>query len=90
MTRKPINKVLSIIAATFFISACGGDGKGVMTSPAPPPTANIVPGANAGADQSVNSPTTITLSGSGTDSDGNITSYAWTQIAGVAVTLENA
>jgi hypothetical protein len=90
MTRKPIIKVLSIITAMFFISACGGDDEGVMTSPTPTPTANIVPAANAGVDQSVNSLTTITLSGSGTDSDGNITTYAWTQIAGVAVTLANA
>ena len=100
MTRKSIKKVLSIITAAFFISACGGGGEGAIVSPAPAPapaptptptpTENIVPTANAGADQSTSIPTTIILSGSGADSDGNIISYAWTQIAGVAVTLVNA
>ncbi len=49
------------------------------------------PLANAGSDKSVTLPTsTLTLSGSGTDSDGTIASYAWTKVSGPAATLTNA
>jgi predicted esterase len=44
---------------------------------------NVPPTANAGPDQTVNLPTsTATLTGSGTDPDGNITTYLWTKISG--------
>jgi parallel beta-helix repeat protein len=46
-------------------------------------TNNIPPTANAGADQSITLPTSnVTLSGSGTDADGTIASYAWSRISG--------
>jgi hypothetical protein len=46
-------------------------------------TNNIPPKANAGADNSITLPVnTLTLSGSGTDADGSISSYAWAKIAG--------
>lgn len=48
---------------------------------------NAVPVANAGADQSVESGTTVTLTGSATDSDGTISSLSWSQTSGPAVTL---
>ena len=51
---------------------------------------NVAPTANAGADQTVNEGASITLSGSGTDSDGTIASYTWTQTVGPAVTLAGA
>ena len=45
--------------------------------------ANIPPTANAGPDQNITLPTsTVTLSGSGTDTDGTIATYAWTKISG--------
>ncbi|MHA4808139.1 PKD domain-containing protein [Flavitalea flava] len=41
------------------------------------------PSANAGADQSITLPTnTATLKGSGTETNGTIVSYAWTQLSG--------
>ena len=44
---------------------------------------NIPPVANAGADQSITLPVTaVTLSGSGSDADGTISSYSWTEISG--------
>ena len=47
--------------------------------------ANISPVANAGADQIITLPVnTITLSGSGSDADGIVVSYIWTQISGPA------
>lgn len=54
---------------------------------------NTAPIANAGADQTNIEPrTTVTISGTGsTDSDvGDTLTYAWTQIAGTAVTLSSS
>jgi parallel beta-helix repeat protein len=45
--------------------------------------ANILPVANAGADKVITLPTnTVTQIGSGTDADGTISSYLWTQVSG--------
>ncbi len=53
--------------------------------------ANIAPTANAGADQTITLPAnTVNLSGSGTDPDGTIATYAWTKISGpTAGTITN-
>jgi len=49
---------------------------------------NIFPIASAGADHVIKLPTSsVLLSGSGTDEDGQITSYAWTKISGPAATI---
>lgn len=53
-------------------------------------SSNSPPTADAGMDQTVNEGSTVTLSGSGTDTDGTIASYQWSQTAGPAVTLTNA
>ena len=59
--------------------AFGRDTMQVIVNAAP----NTPPTANAGPDQTITLPTsTATLSGSGTDPDGNITAYQWTKIAG--------
>ena len=42
-------------------------------------TSNNHPTANAGADQTINLGDTTTLSGSGTDTDGSIASYRWSE-----------
>ncbi|WP_020558988.1 DUF1566 domain-containing protein [Thiofilum flexile] len=51
---------------------------------------NKAPVANAGADQSVASNTPFVLFGKGTDTDGTVVSYQWTQVSGPAVTLSDA
>ncbi|HEU4687167.1 MAG TPA: PKD domain-containing protein, partial [Vicinamibacterales bacterium] len=51
---------------------------------------NAPPIANAGADQSVKTGASVTLSGSGSDPNGTIASYAWTQTSGTPVTLTGA
>ena len=51
---------------------------------------NAAPTVNAGIEQNVNEQTTVTLSGTGSDTDGTIDSYSWTQISGTAVTLNTA
>jgi hypothetical protein len=59
-------------------------------APIPTPAANIAPTVDAGTDQTVNAHTAISLSGSGTDSDGSVVSYRWIQTRGEDVTLANA
>ena len=51
---------------------------------------NIVPVANAGENQSTQINTAITLTGSGTDSDGTIASYSWTENGTEFATTANA
>ena len=52
---------------------------------------NAAPVAKAGADKTITLPTsTTTLTGSGTDADGTVASYAWAKVAGGTVTLANA
>ena len=53
-------------------------------------TPNQPPVANAGADQTVDEAVAVALSGSGTDPDGTVQSFAWMQTAGPAVTLSGA
>lgn len=53
------------------------------------PPANTVPIANAGPDQAVDAGSTVTLSGSATDPDGQTITYAWSQTGGSAVTLSS-
>lgn len=52
--------------------------------------ANQPPTANAGPDRNVAPGSAATLAGSGTDTDGSITAYAWSQTAGPSVTLGGA
>jgi hypothetical protein len=55
------------------------------TNTSPTLQENSAPTANAGGDQTITLPTnSITLSGSGTDTDGTIASYSWTKISGPA------
>ncbi|TCZ67480.1 malectin domain-containing carbohydrate-binding protein [Flaviaesturariibacter aridisoli] len=62
----------------------------LSNSTAPP--ANQPPVANAGADVTITLPTSSTaLNGSGTDADGTVTGYSWTQVSGPnAATFSNA
>lgn len=46
------------------------------------PQTNAAPIANAGVDQSVKEESNVSLSGTGSDSDGTIVSYHWDQIVG--------
>jgi gliding motility-associated-like protein len=49
---------------------------------------NVFPVAEAGADQVVRLPqTSVLLDGSGTDDDGNITAFEWTEVSGAASTI---
>lgn len=55
------------------------------------PKPNVPPTASAGPNQKITLPkNTVTLSGSGYDSDGTIQSYSWTQTSGPSVAIQNA
>lgn len=81
---------------TFRLTAT--DNQGAMSSSDVVITVNKKPGqpvnqppvANAGLDQSVNPGNMVTLSGSGTDPEGQTLSYSWDQIGTPAVQLSNA
>ena len=51
------------------------------------PSANQPPVADAGPDQFVDAGTVVVLSGTGSDPDGTIASYGWTQTGGTTVSL---
>ena len=51
------------------------------------PSSNQPPAVDAGPDQSVDAGVMVFLSGTGSDPDGTIASYAWTQTGGTTVSL---
>ncbi|NQZ10680.1 MAG: hypothetical protein HRT35_26310 [Algicola sp.] len=78
-------KLCAVGLLSLTLSACGGSSNST-----PPLPANVAPVANAGPDQTVDEQTSVTLAGSGTDTDGNIATFSWAQTAGTAVTLTGA
>jgi hypothetical protein len=51
---------------------------------------NVAPTSNAGQNQVVDEDSVVTLSGSGSDSDGVIDSYRWSQISGTTVIIDDS
>jgi hypothetical protein len=80
-------RILIMLTLVSILSSCGGSGS---SEPANLLLPNQAPAADAGADQSVDEGATVELSGSGTDSDGNVVSYSWLQEAGTVVTITDA
>ena len=70
----------------FFIDSIAVTSPSTSMVTFPTPTAVSLL-ADAGMDQTVGVNSTVTLDGSG--SDGNITAWAWTQLTGASVTLNN-
>ena len=83
MFELPRYSVIVVISLAFF--GCGGGSSSTET-----PTkalANIAPKVDAGVDQTVSEANEVSLLGSGSDEDGSIVSYSWTQITGTTVEL---
>ncbi|MDL1976939.1 MAG: GDSL-type esterase/lipase family protein [Deltaproteobacteria bacterium] len=73
--------LLAMLGFLAFLVGCdgsGGDGE------------NLLPTADAGADQVVDEQTLVMLHGIGTDTDGSIVSVAWIQSNGPLTTLNGA
>ncbi|QYK01955.1 PKD domain-containing protein [Shewanella psychrotolerans] len=68
-------KLFILFFTLFGLSACGGSSDKV----------NSPPIANAGIDQTITERSSITLYGTGSDEDGDIVSYHWSQISGSMV-----
>ena len=68
---------------------CWGHGDFGQSTPPADPTPSP-PTASAGPDQTVDEATLVTLPGSGSDPDGTIARYSWTQISGTPVALSGA
>jgi hypothetical protein len=69
------------LTVTDNSSATGTDDVQVTVTTA----ANVLPVANAGADQTIGLPANqVNLAGSGTDTDGTISGYGWTKLSGPA------
>jgi hypothetical protein len=80
-----------LVAGIYVFRLTVTDNRGATAKDDVKLIVNVPPVANAGADKTVLLPTTtLTLSGSGTDSDGKIVSYLWLKIAGADVKFTNA
>ena len=75
---------------TVSVKVTASDGAASVSDTFDIVVANAVPMARAGADRTVEPGATVTLNGAGTDPDGSTLSYAWSQISGTSVTLQNA
>lgn len=82
-------QINNLVAGTYVFqllvtdnaAGTGTDTATVVVNPA----ANVPPTANAGADKAITLPVnSVTLNGSGTDTDGTINAYQWTKTAGPA------
>ena len=84
----PTVTVNNLVAGTYIFRLTVTDDDGAtdydeVTVVVSPETVNQAPSANAGPDKNITLPiNTVTFNGSGTDSDGTIASYQWTQRSG--------
>ncbi len=87
-----VNPVFSnLIAGTYTLRLTVTDNKGAKATDdiniiVNPVNVNQLPIANSGPDVTITLPTnSVTLTGSGTDADGTIALYKWTQVSGPSV-----
>jgi gliding motility-associated-like protein len=83
-----------LVAGTYVFQLVATDDKGATSSDnvtVVVNAANVPPTANAGVDITINLPTSATvITGSGSDVDGTVSSYAWSQVSGPSTaTLNN-
>jgi len=65
-------RMVLVLLSMLFVAACGGGGGDTDDI-----KENSAPIANAGPDQNVSSGSTVTLSGGGSDADGDLLAYSW-------------
>jgi hypothetical protein len=85
----------AVAGATYYYAVSATNASGLESSKSSEvqaivPVPNKPPTANAGPDQTVAPGASVTLTGSGTDPNGDVLTYSWSQISGPAVTLSGA
>ena len=75
---KVLKLLLPISILVISFSSCTKDDDPLM---------NVVPVADAGTDKTVTLPANVTLTGTGTDPDGQIKAYLWSQVSGPAASV---
>ncbi len=75
---------LLVLTMTSLLAACGSESGNDNTG-----GTNRAPVAEAGNPQSVDAGVTVTLEGSGSDTDGKVESLDWSQTGGPGVTLDD-
>lgn len=93
-TNTPTLNASSMVAGVYVFRITVTDNNGATATAVAVVTvqagANVNPVANAGPDVTLFLPTnTVNITGTGTDADGTIASYSWTQISGPSVTVSN-
>lgn len=89
-TSTPTLNVSGLIGGNYVFRLTVKDNHGASKFDDVMVLVNTPPVANAGADKIIHLPTnTTTITGSGTDSDGTVSSYSWTKISGGTATLSN-
>ena len=73
-----------ISASVLTLAACSSGGGGDSGGPS-----NSPPTVDAGSDQTAFELTTVNLSGTATDPNGDTITYEWTQTAGTSVTIDD-
>ncbi|HYF66938.1 MAG TPA: PKD domain-containing protein [Ohtaekwangia sp.] len=95
-TRTSLLTVNDLSAGTYVFKLLVRDNKGGIdtddiTITVKSSGSNAAPTASAGLDKTVQLPTnSIKITGTASDPDGSISSYAWTKVSGGAATLSNA
>jgi hypothetical protein len=87
----------AVAGTTYYYAVSATNTSGLESSKTaevqaviPAPATNHPPTANAGPDQTAAPATLVNLTGSGTDPDGDVLTYSWSQIGGPAVGLSGA
>ncbi|MBC8163009.1 MAG: PKD domain-containing protein [Roseiflexaceae bacterium] len=75
------------LAVTDASGRSSSDSVAVLVANPTVAAANRLPLANAGPDQSVETNTPVTLTGAGSDPDGDVLTYSWVQSDGAPLTL---
>ncbi len=74
-----IQALATLSLIVFFFASCQKENDFIE---------NVVPTADAGLSQSITFPTdSVTLSGTGTDADGQVVAYLWSQVSGPAASI---
>lgn len=76
-----------VVLLALALAAAGCTKKDTRDPDDSGPGINLSPVASAGPDQTVGAGELVTLAGSGSDPDGTITAYNWSQVSGASVTL---